>query len=75
MPFLEDLRNKIMFFDGAMGTMLQQAGLQAGEKPEEWNFTRPETIQEIHTAYLRAGCQIISSNTFGANSIKMGECS
>ena len=74
MPFLEDLRNKIMFFDGAMGTMLQQAGLQAGEKPEEWNFTRPETIQEIHTAYLRAGCQIISSNTFGANSIKMGEC-
>lgn len=74
MPFLEDLQNQIMFFDGAMGTMLQQAGLQAGEKPEEWNFTRPETIQEIHTAYLRAGCQIISSNTFGANSIKMGEC-
>ena len=56
-----------------MGTMLQQAGLQAGEKPEEWNFTHPETIQEIHTAYLRAGCRILSSNTFGANSIKMGE--
>lgn len=74
MPFLEDLQNQIMFFDGAMGTMLQQAGLQAGEKPEEWNFIRPETIQEIHTAYLRAGCQIISSNTFGANSIKIGEC-
>ena len=74
MPFLEDLQNQIMFFDGAMGTMLQQAGLQAGEKPEEWNFIRPEMIQEIHTAYLRAGCQILSSNTFGANSIKMGEC-
>lgn len=73
MPFLEDLQNQIMFFDGAMGTMLQQAGLQAGEKPEEWNFTHPETIQEIHTAYLRAGCRILSSNTFGANSIKMGE--
>jgi len=51
--------------DGAMGTMLQAAGLDDGGAPELWNVDRPDDIRAIHEAYLRAGARIITTNTFG----------
>lgn len=64
------VNNKIIIFDGAMGTMLQKAGLPTGEMPELFNFKHPDIIKDIHLQYLRAGSDIISTNTFGANRLK-----
>lgn len=61
----------ILLFDGAMGTMLQQAGLEPGICPELWNVTQPEKITAVHRQYIEAGAAIIETNTFGANRIKL----
>ncbi len=71
MNFKESLGKKRIFFDGAMGTMLQAAGLKPGELPELWNLTHPEIVQGIHAAYVKAGAQIIKTDTFGANALKL----
>ena len=70
MKFIEQLGREWLFFDGGMGSLLQERGLAAGELPETWNITRPEEIQSIHRAYLDAGSDIINTNTFGANALK-----
>ena len=70
MKFIERLGKEWLFFDGGMGSILQERGLAAGELPETWNITRPEEIQSIHRAYLDAGSDIINTNTFGANALK-----
>ncbi len=70
MIFKDLLGKELLFFDGAMGTMLQARGLQPGELPELWNFTHAEEIKAVHTAYLEAGANIIKTNTFGANRLK-----
>ncbi|MBM4176519.1 MAG: homocysteine methyltransferase, partial [Ignavibacteria bacterium] len=64
-------RKKVWVFDGAMGTMLQKHGWQIGECPEEYNLTKPEIIFEIHRSYANAGSDIIQSNTFGANMLRL----
>ena len=64
---------EFLVFDGAMGTMLQEAGLKAGELPELLNFSHPETVTAIHRAYVEAGADVISANTFGANAHKLGD--
>ena len=64
-------RVAIRFFDGAMGTVLQSRGLKLGEVPELFNFTHEELIEEVHSSYLEAGSDYISTNTFGANGYKM----
>lgn len=61
----------IFVFDGAMGTMLHQAGLQPGQCPELWNIEEPAKITAIHRQYVAAGSNIIETNTFGANRIKL----
>lgn len=61
---------KIKFFDGGMGTMLQAAGLKAGQLPETLNITNKEMILAVHKAYADAGCEYITANTFGANCLK-----
>ena len=61
---------RIEFFDGGMGTMLQARGLKAGELPEALNLTDPELIYSVHKAYADAGADYITTNTFGANSLK-----
>lgn len=61
----------IYIFDGAMGTMLQQAGLEAGYCPELWNLEQPEKITAVHSQYIAQGADIIETNTFGANRIKL----
>ena len=63
-------RDAFLLFDGAMGTMLQRRGLAAGELPERLNLTAPEVVREIHAEYVRAGADVITANTFGANGRK-----
>jgi 5-methyltetrahydrofolate--homocysteine methyltransferase len=57
--------------DGAMGTMLFQAGLQFGDPPEVWNLTQPDVVRRIHRGYLDAGARILLTNTFGGNSHRL----
>ncbi len=71
MNILNDLGKRILFFDGAMGTMLQENGLMPGELPELWNLTHPEVIENIHRQYVRAGANLLKTNTFGANGVKL----
>lgn len=63
----------VIVCDGAMGTMLQQAGLPGPACPESWNTGEPAEIERIHRAYVDAGARIIESNTFGANPVKLRE--
>ncbi|MBQ3585305.1 MAG: homocysteine S-methyltransferase family protein, partial [Synergistaceae bacterium] len=63
--------NRIYFFDGAMGSMLQARGLKLREIPEILNLTRPDLIRSIHREYLNAGADFITANTFGANRFKL----
>ena len=67
MGIREDWNDKILVFDGGMGSLLQGAGLKPGELPETWNIKHPEVLVKIHEDYLNAGANIILSNTFGAN--------
>ena len=73
MKILELLKNKILYLDGGMGTLLQKRGLSAGELPERWNITHPDVIVDIHKSYLDAGSNVISTNTFGANLLKFSD--
>ncbi|MBO5068400.1 MAG: homocysteine S-methyltransferase family protein, partial [Clostridia bacterium] len=70
MKIKEYLKDNLIFLDGGMGTLLQANGLRAGELPERWNKTHPEVITAIHKAYFDAGSNVVSTNTFGANSLK-----
>ena len=79
-PFSEAIKNKILLFDGAMGTEIQKLN----PKPEDFpdgkdgfndglSFTRPEWIKNIHRSYLKAGADCIETNTFGSNKLKLEE--
>ena len=72
-PFAEAIGKEPLYFDGAMGTMLQRRGLKPGEAPETWNIMRPEIVQDVHREYINSGCSIIKTNTFGANPLAYGE--
>ena len=65
------LEEQILLFDGGMGTMLQQRGLEAGALPELLNLERPEVVTSIHAEYVRAGADIITANTFQAHELKL----
>ena len=62
-----------LLFDGGMGTMLQAAGMAAGEVPELLNLMNPEVITRVHAAYVEAGSEVVTTNTFGANALKLGD--
>ncbi len=70
MGFREEIGKELLFFDGGMGTLLQERGLKAGEVPETWNLLHPEVIEQINREYLLAGCNVVSANTFGVNRFK-----
>lgn len=69
--FIQKAKEKTLIIDGAMGTMLQDAGLKQGECSEEWNLSHPEIIIDIHCQYIKAGADIILTNTFGGSPIKL----
>ncbi|MBS5282662.1 MAG: homocysteine S-methyltransferase family protein [Clostridiales bacterium] len=70
---LKEMKARRLFCDGGMGSLLQERGLKAGELPERWNIERPQVLQDIHRAYLEAGADIMTTNTFGANRLKYGD--
>ena len=69
-PFLERLKDEILVFDGAMGTELPS---NLGRCPEELNLTHPEVVTKVHSSYVEAGTDVITTNTFGGNRIKLKE--
>ena len=73
MKFRDYLKNNLVYLDGGMGTLLQERGLMPGELPERWNITHSSAIKEIHKAYYDAGSNVVSTNTFGANSLKFSD--
>ena len=70
MNFREKYGKELLIFDGGLGTMLQDRGLMLGELPEKLNLSNPALISEIHSLYLEAGADLITTNTFGANGLK-----
>jgi 5-methyltetrahydrofolate--homocysteine methyltransferase len=64
-------QGKILVADGAAGTLLMAAGLPTGTPPDLWNAENPQAVYELHRAYVEAGSQIILTNTFGANRLKL----
>lgn len=64
---------KVTIFDGGFGTELQKRGLKGGDIPEELNITHPEIISDIHKAYIEAGADYITTNSFGLNPLKLKE--
>ena len=65
------MEKKITLLDGAMGTMLQRAGLKLGDRPETLSITTPEVVEGIQRQYVQAGAQMILANTFCANAHKL----
>jgi homocysteine S-methyltransferase len=70
-PFLEALRQGGLVFDGAMGTQLYERGVLYSACFEELSVSRPELVAKIHEDYLRAGANVIETNTFGANALRL----
>lgn len=70
----ELIKSKRIYFDGGTGTYLQSKGLTPGEKPETWNLSKPEVIEQLHRAYFKAGANIVKTNTFGVNKDKFENC-
>ena len=70
MKITEFIKKNTLILDGGMGTLIQDKGLSVGERPEEWNITRPDIIESIHRAYFDAGSNMVCINTFGANILK-----
>ncbi len=71
--FLEELNNRVILFDGAMGTMLYSRGIFINQCFDNVNLTNPRLVKEIHTAYANAGADVIQTNTFGANPFKLSK--
>ena len=66
------LKERVLVFDGAMGTRLQQLGLPPGHPPEEWNLSHPEEVLLVHRSYVDSGSDVIQTNTFGGNRFRLG---
>ena len=66
--------HKLFILDGAMGTMLQAAGMKAGEHPEVFGYDNADIVKDIHLKYIESGSNVIYTNTFGANSHKLEGC-
>jgi homocysteine S-methyltransferase len=70
-PFIEAVRAGVLVVDGAMGTQLYERGVLFSACFEELNVSRPELVGKVHEDYIRAGSQVIETNTFGANALRL----
>ena len=70
-PFLQALDDHVLVCDGAMGTMLYARGIFLNRSFDELNLTQPDLVAEVHQAYVRAGADVLETNTFGANRVKL----
>lgn len=66
MKFKEQFGSRLLFCDGAMGTMLQSLGLPVGKRADYWSIEQPEKVKSVHLKYLECGCDIITANTFSS---------
>ena len=73
MNIAQKIKNEIVYIDGGLGSTLIKMGLKSGDVPEYWNITHTENIVNLHKDYIQAGAQVITTNTFGANELKL-EC-
>ena len=73
MKITDYLKENLLFLDGGTGTLLQKAGLKAGEKPETWNISHPDVIINLHKNYYDSGSNVVCTNTFGANVLKFSK--
>ncbi len=71
--FRTEFLRRPLLFDGATGTMLQRLGLKPGGCPDELNLSEPELVSKVHRAFVEAGSDIVTTNTFGASRIKLKE--
>lgn len=71
MNIRELIRENILLFDGAMGSELAKRGLRSGDCPEVLNVENPDLIKTVHKEYINSGAMVITTNTFGANDIKL----
>jgi len=71
-PFLDAIEDGVLVCDGAMGTMLYAKGVFINKSFDALNITQPDLVAEVHQEYVRAGADIVETNTFGANRIKLG---
>ena len=74
MNILDYIKDNVLFLDGAMGTVLQNSGVNPGKYPEAMNITHPDVVYGVHDAYFKAGTKLVLSNTFGASAHKMAGC-
>ena len=74
MNIRETLGRRLLLLDGATGTQLQARGLGSGQTPELWNIERREDMIAIHHSYYAAGADLVLSNTFGVNRLKLRNC-
>lgn len=74
MNLRETLGRRLLLLDGATGTQLQARGLGSGQTPELWNIERREDMIAIHHSYYAAGADLVLSNTFGVNRLKLRNC-
>jgi 5-methyltetrahydrofolate--homocysteine methyltransferase len=72
--FKDYIWSNFLLFDGAMGTMLQKSGLKPGEVPETYNVLHPEIVLDIHKSYVDSGADVVTTNTFQANELKLKGC-
>lgn len=70
-PFLTKIKDTPLIFDGAMGTVIYEKGIFLNACYDELNLTNPDLIKSIHQSYVDAGADVILTNTFGANRIKL----
>jgi methionine synthase I (cobalamin-dependent)/5,10-methylenetetrahydrofolate reductase len=70
--FLDAIDQRVLVCDGAMGTMLYAKGIFLNRSFDELNLTRSELVADVHQGYVRAGADVLETNTFGANRIKLG---
>ena len=73
MKITEFLKDHVAVLDGGLGTLLQAAGMGAGEQSESWNLSHPDVVQQIHRDYFEAGSNIVCANTFGVNALKYSD--
>src|SRR5918996_6442180 len=72
LSFAEALATRVLVCDGAMGTMLYAKGVFLNKSFDELNLLQPDLVAEVHQGYVRAGADVIETNTFGANRVKLG---
>src|SRR5436189_5447181 len=70
--FSEAIEDRVLVCDGAMGTMLYAKGVFINRSFDALNITQPDLVAEVHQEYVRAGADVIETNTFGANRIRLG---